>query len=747
MEKQLATQVLPKQLAFTPGGPPSAFAVEVVNHSDRYASFQLEVSAAGTNHLAGRKWYHVSPDISSKNPPGDTTQFQIEITDSPVPGFVGLMSLAVRVFSIELQEEERESLKLTLAQGTGAVPLGLNLPVEDFDADPGEEIQIPVWVSNPSQLKTTATVSLQGIDASWFPEGNEQTVKLAPGGRVQTTFNCKVPADPVQAPSHGYRFQVEASHAYGPPTQIEGHLKIDPLGFVVFQAQPEEHCIPEQFQMKFWQSPPVIYELKFENNSNLYQHAHAEIVEPPPHCTFEVMPDNIKLGLGDSGKLSLIAEADRHWLGFSKRHTIQVEAVWSNVERIDSRDETHVLQLKVKPRIPLWLVILMALVGGVWLWWISPFNQYNRNYGHRGAVTSVAFNGIADQAVSSSNDTTAIRWSVQGLSAWWAFPYLENIIQRGRQLAQQQKAIRGITYRPVNNDLVAVGLENGQIQLWDLNTDHTDPLQTFSYEKADRVLDVEFSQDSRYLFSSHGSGTIVVWATQRTAQQRKIFKEQKMPFAIYDSVLLGNPDQWLAIAGQQNQLVLWNWQSKQALEALIYPESGTNRDYIQSIDTARDTPTLLTTADTQGNITLWNLAPCLQDSTTCKTLKPEIWSHSEANQPVRSVSMSDDGCYLASGGDDGRVMLWPLLPNGQRDPEFREGIELYEPSTVSMANFFQNILHPRSSDRINSVDLKVIGSKILVLSGSDDTQVRLFSTTVKDVQARIQRQTLPCGKP
>lgn len=96
------------------------------------------------------------------------------------------------------------------------------------------------------------------------------------------------------------------------------------------------------------------------------------------------MPDNIKLGLGDSGKLSLIAEADRHWLGFSKRHTIQVEAVWSNVERIDSRDETHVLQLKVKPRIPLWLVILMALVGGVWLWWISPFNQYNRNYGHRG---------------------------------------------------------------------------------------------------------------------------------------------------------------------------------------------------------------------------------------------------------------------------------------------------------------------------------------------------------------------------
>lgn len=747
MEKQIATQVLPKQLAFTPGGPPSAFAVEVVNHSDRYASFQLEVLAAGSNGLPGRKWYHVSPDISTKNPPGDTTQFQIAITDSPVPGFVGLMSLAVRVFSIELAEEERESLKLTLEQGTGSVPLGLNLPVDHFDADPGEQIQIPVLVNNPSQLRSQAVISIQDIDASWFPEGHEQTIKLAPGATVQTTFSCNVPTDPVQAPSHGYQFQIEASHAYGPPTQIEGSLKIDPLGFVAFAAQPEEHCIPEQFQWRFWQSPPVTYELLFENNSNLYQHVQAELVDPPPRCTFEVMPESAKLGLGDSGKLSLIVHADRPWLGLSQQHSLQVDALWSNVERIDSRDETQVLQLEVKPRIPLWLVIVLTLFGGAWLWWVSPFNQYNIRYGHRGAVTSVAFNGIADQAVSSSNDTTAIRWSVRGLRSWWAFPYLENIIQRGKQHTQQQKAIRVITYRPVNNDLVAVGLENGQIQLWDLNTKHTEPLQTFSYEKADRVLDVEFSQDSRYLLSSHGSGTIVIWSTQRTVQQRQIFKEQKMPFAIYDSVLLGNPDRWLAIAGQQNQLVLWNWQTQKTLEPLTYPQSGTNRDYIQSIDTARDTPTLLTTADTQGNITLWDLATCLKDSATCKTLQPETWSHSEDNRPVRSVSLSDDGCYLASGGDDGRVMLWPLLPNGQRDPEFRDGIELHEPSVLSLENLFQNILHPRSSDRINSVDLKVIGGKILVVSGSDDTQVRLFSTTVKDVQAKIQRQTLPCGKP
>lgn len=746
MEKQIATQVLPKQLAFTPGGPPSAFAVEVVNRSNRYASFQLEVSAAGTNSLPEDKWYQVSPDISTKNPPGDTTQFQIAITDSPVPGFVGLMSLAVRVFSIELEEEERESLKLTLEQGTGSVPLGLNLPVEHFDADPGEEIQIPVLVKNPSQLKTKAVISIQGIDGSWFPDGHQQTIHLAPGATVPTTFSCQVPHDPVQAPSHGYQFQIEASHAYGPPTHIEGSVKIDPLGFVTFQAQPEERCIPQQFQLKFWQSQPVTYELLFENSSNLYQHVQAELVDPPPHCTFEVVPESTKLGLGHSGKLSLVAHAHRHWFGLSQRHSLQVDAVWSNVERIDSRDETQVLQLEVKPRVPLWLVILLTLLGGAWLWSISPFNQYNDRYGHRGAVTSVAFNGIADQAVSSSNDTTAIRWNVQGLSAWWAFPYLENIIQPGQQLTQQQKAIRVITYRPVNNDLVAVGLENGQIQLWDLNTDHSEPLQTFSYEKSDRVLDVEFSQDSRYLFSSHGSGTTVVWSTQSTTQQRKIFKEQKMPFAIYDSVLLGNTDQWLAIAGQHNQLVLWNWQSKQPPKPLPYPQSGTNH-YIQSIDTARDTPNLLTTADTQGNITLWNLSACLKDAAACKTLRPQVWSHSSDKQPVRSVSLSDDGCYVASGGDDGRVMLWPLLPDGQRDPEFLDGIVLHKPRTFSMANLFQSIFHPRSSDRINSVDLKVIGDKILVLSGSDDTQVRLYPTTVKDVQAKIKRQTPACGKP
>jgi WD-40 repeat-containing protein len=35
-------------------------------------------------------------------------------------------------------------------------------------------------------------------------------------------------------------------------------------------------------------------------------------------------------------------------------------------------------------------------------------------------------------------------------------------------VAQGQKAMRVVRFRPVNNDMAAIGLENGEIQLWDL---------------------------------------------------------------------------------------------------------------------------------------------------------------------------------------------------------------------------------------------------------------------------------------
>jgi len=46
-------------LTFTPGGAPASFGVEVINHSGKFAAFQLEILAAGARRESD--WYQLMP--------------------------------------------------------------------------------------------------------------------------------------------------------------------------------------------------------------------------------------------------------------------------------------------------------------------------------------------------------------------------------------------------------------------------------------------------------------------------------------------------------------------------------------------------------------------------------------------------------------------------------------------------------------------------------------------------------------
>jgi hypothetical protein len=97
----------------------------------------------------GFAWYSLSPGVSAKKPPGDSTKFYVAIADTPVPGFVGIMNLTVRVFSLELRHEERLVVRLVVQEGFGSKLLKLDLPVQKFQAVPGELVKIPVRIHNP----------------------------------------------------------------------------------------------------------------------------------------------------------------------------------------------------------------------------------------------------------------------------------------------------------------------------------------------------------------------------------------------------------------------------------------------------------------------------------------------------------------------------------------------------------------------------------------------------------------------
>lgn len=708
-EKLISAQVQQREISFKPGGPPAELTVRVVNYSDRFASFQLELIAAGVEDRQNINWYSLSPEVSTKKPPGATTEFKIAIADTPSPGFIGMMNLTVRVFSMELEGEDRQIIRLIVGQGSSSIPLVVNLPVWQFEKLPDSDLEIPVRVTNPTQLSVNAVIRCLGLPPNWLTDGIERRLQIPGGQQAETSFSCRLPPT-TEALSQIYLFKIEASHANGPLALGSGSIELLPAGYVEFRCDPKRRQIPEQRPwLPSWRSQPVTYNVEFENASNLEQQVSITMAgENQPNCTLELFPDRENVPLGETKPLELRASKRRPWLGWVQKLILEVAAVVSD-DRVDIRNDTQVLELHVMPIVPRWLQgtgILFFLLLVLWLLSLEP-------QGHKNAVNIVRFSGLADLVVSGSNDQTIRTWQVK-----------KNKIHARGVFAEFEKAVRTIRYRPRDNNMIAVGLENGEIQLWDLlsskgdNRNPRSPLATFVYQKADRVLSLEFTADSRHLFSGHGSGLVFQWdigydVLRNRESDRSFFASEPINrpnnrfdagFAVYALELVGNDTQTLAIAGQYNSLVLWNLTDNSRQE-LPYPAPGSQEDYIFSIDAAEFNRNLLVTADRQGYITLWNLDQCLGSNQNCQP--SDRWSTGHGNQPVQAVALSTDGCYLASGGADGGITLWPLTLNGTRANQ--EGYPVQK---------------PKRKEIINSIDLKLVGDYILIISGSSDRQVR-----------------------
>jgi len=626
-----------------------------------------------------------------------------------------LMNLTVRVFSMELPDEDREVLRLILEQGTGSIPLKLELPVREFQEYPANEDEIPVRVYNPSQLETHVTLKLSGLDLTWIVDGTERQLYLPPNGQVTETFICQIP-DISQAPSRIYPFAIAATHRHGSPAQVEGTLEVLPMGLVEFSATPKQQQIPaKRAWIPNWRNSPVPYTLEFENHSNLQQQVTVNIQgEDQQECTLELPDKPAELNPGQTAQAPLRVQARRHLWGGKKELSLEAMATLSDQRLGNTNPTSQFLKLDVYPIIPTWLLLGGGLLLLYFIWWLSWLNPNNKVFGHQDAVNSVQFNGMSQNVVSSSEDQTLIKWRVDGFFNPFANPEVETIAKTG-------KAVRVIRYKPVDNNVVAAGLENGEIQLLNLLAETPKLMMSFSPQKDDRVFALEFTDDSRYLFSGHGSGLVLGWDLQQNLNESRVGVNinqepalgKQWDFAVYALKFVGQGNR-LAVAGRFNQLFIWDLSNpNNTTVAVQYRQDGQYRpggqdDYIESIDVADMKPYLMATADNQGYITLWNMESCLIEGEACEII--DQWQNGHGGQPVRSVALSNGGCYLASGGDDGRTMLWPLTTQGKRAENYSSGIEVGR----SLRN-----------QRFNSVDINVLNRHILIASGSDDTQVRV----------------------
>ncbi|MEH1782786.1 MAG: hypothetical protein V7K67_32060 [Nostoc sp.] len=724
LNQLITTQISTKEITFEPGGEPVSFDVNVVNNSDHFATFQVELLAAGAKTGKSSNWYNISPEVCTKKPPGDSTQFSIRIIDSPKPGFTGLMTVTVRVFSLELPSSDSRLVIRLIIPGTGSAAPQIDLPNQEFKSYPGENLEISVFLESFNQRASKVTLRLLGLDSSWFPNGIEKRLLLSEGEKIKEVFECQIPST-VEALSDRYTFTIEANQSEAPLVHVQGYLTVLPEGFIDFQCIPLRQKIPEK--PGGWRdrnADTAEYTLQFDNQSNLRQQASVEVSyveekkktldlrfgildsikskirllkqpetvnEPIPNSQsqisspeFEVMPEKADLKEGELTQFSLKVRQKRPWLGWTKRKFLQAKAITDD-KRIEVHNDTQSLELQVLPVIPEWLqlggfclVVMLSMALSNWLLW--------REQQHTDTVSTVRFNGLGEEVVSGSNDQTIRRWRVQS-----------NQLAPLGVLLKADKAVRVVRYRPVNNDKVAVGFENGQIQLFDLLSGKAEP--PFTARIDDRVFDLMFSKDSRSLFSGHGSGLVVQWKLDGASS--RIFRKQQVGFAVNALALVGEAESHLAIAGRFNQLTLWDLKTNQLHS--VSTGSSTNKDYIFTIASSDSKPNLLVTGDNQGTIKIWNLHPCLSNKAKCELV--DEWTAD--SQAVRAVAMSSDGCYLASAGENGQAKLWSLNEQGERSSNNLTGKVLIN-----------------SAKPLTSIDIIRIQKEILVTSGSEERLVK-----------------------
>lgn len=739
MENRVINASLSTQsITFRPGDPPVSFEVTVINGSDQFAAFQLEVLAPGASRSSGSRWYRLSPEVSAAKPPGGITAFKIVIFDTPLPAFVGTINLTVRIFSPQIREERKLLVRLTIEPYRLSTVLSVELPIQRFQVYPRNSVEIPVRVRNLSPQPVDAVLRFAGLDPSWLPKSAERRLLLDPGAQAETTFQCQPPSA-TQAPSQDYPFTVEASSHNCPPVRAEGTLEVLPVGFVEFTATPQQQKIPSHGGwLPDWKSKGTVFYLLFKNASNLRQQVNVQLQGSDyQKCTYKMVSEDAELGLGETTKIPLEITTKRPWLGLVKTLRLEVKALLSD-QRLGSADPaTQTLELQVLPVIPLWLLLaLLALLAALLALLLRP-----PLIAHTELVNSVRFSGNAVLVVSGSDDCTIRRWQVNGnqLEPRGKFTEGSSTTCNGKPLkprgvlAVPDKPVRSLRFDPIDEQRVAAGLENGVIQLQDVATgEKKDELTDQRDTTADRVFDLVFTKDSRFLFSGHGSGKVRVWVRPSPSSKFQLLPAQDLSLSSrlnyqVRALALSEDQNILVSAGQYKRLILWDrsrWERsdrKSRPKRVLLQELGGaqgQNDYIWGIAFAPGSRKLLATSDSDGYITIWNLDQCqvipnttsqLNEPVEQKCVVHDRWRAAEMSVRSLAFDFDLDDRKLVSGGDDGRVVVWPLTAESKLNrTEAINGREIY-----------------RGSKKINSIDLTKDNQGTMIVSGDDDFQVKL----------------------
>ncbi|MHC5727864.1 MAG: WD40 repeat domain-containing protein, partial [Nostoc sp.] len=312
---------------------------------------------------------------------------------------------------------------------------------------------------------------------------------------------------------------------------------------------------------------------------------------------------------------------------------------------------------------------------------------------HTAQVNSVRIidSGTGSSVVSASSDCTLRSWRITTDS----LEADENVTLKSKPNEQKPQCVEPrepkgvlafannpilvVRFVPVENNSVAIGLENGKIELIKIPTSEIISTLQDSQEQGDKVSDLAFTKDSLNLFSGSGKGKVRVWSRESTTKkfQEKplvidLEEQQKLTrFPIW-ALALSPDDKMLIVSGEFNRFLILSRNQNQPnspfknisverLEKIDGDGRGGEHDSVLSLAFIPDSPEkILATSDSAGLIAIWDLKQCKPTSnnnqqqindSNCKLL--DHWKD-ESKTRIGTLAFSEDGKFLVSGGDDGR---------------------------------------------------------------------------------------------
>ena len=202
--------------------------------------------------------------------------------------------------------------------------------------------------------------------------------------------------------------------------------------------------------------------------------------------------------------------------------------------------------------------------------------------------------------------------------------------------------VHAVVFSP-DGHLLASGLQDARIQLWDSTTGHQlrtlNPEATFWSEMTGPIHAVVFSPDGRLLASAGGDDTVRLWDPATGQHERTLTGHARGIWGVAFS-----PDgRLLASASEDKTVRLWDPATGQHKRTLTGHARG-----IWGVAFSPD-GRLLASASEDKTVRLWDPATGQHERT--------LTGHSG---PVNAVAFSPDGRLLASASDDKTVRLWDL---------------------------------------------------------------------------------------